>query len=154
MQHHLPWFHIWLQWVQYCVSGNMIQQQIPTLRCYYVGSYRQDLCSVTPCIPQWNLHLVLFSLLRPLFATAGDRQTDSQFDLKWQTLKPCFLLATAYCRSFIHALSVALAHLTFRRGDVDGQYTVSLMTLPALWADDPSGLGQLVGWQRVVHTAF
>ena len=55
--------------------------------------------------------LVLMSLQRPLFAMAGDRPTDSQIDLKWQTLKTCFLLAmpTACSRSFIHTLSVAHA---------------------------------------------
>ena len=29
-----------------------------------------------------------------------------------------------------------------------------IITLLALWADDPSGLGQPVGLQRVVRTAF
>ena len=32
--------------------------------------------------------------------------------------------------------------------------TETSITLPALWADDPSGLGHPVGSQRVVRTAF
>ena len=72
-------------------------------------------------MPQWNLHVVLISLLWPLFATAGDRPTDSLIDLKWWTLKTCFLLAMAmtHPRSFLHELSVAHACIAFGQ-DVEG----------------------------------
>ena len=39
----------------------------------------------------------------------------------------CFLLAMAWQRSLIHALSVAPPHIIFGRGDVDEQSTTSLL---------------------------
>ena len=80
-------------------------------------------------MPQWSLHLVLLALLQPLFASAGDHPTDRILDLKWRTLKTCFLLplTTACRRLFLHALSVAPAHIMFGCGDVDGQSTNSLL---------------------------
>ena len=51
-------------------------------------------------------------------------------------LKTCFLLmlATATQRSFLHALSVAPAHIVFVRGDVGGQPTLSLLPKPGFIA--------------------
>ena len=49
-------------------------------------------------MPQWDLHLVLSALMRPPFASAGARPTDANVELKWRTLKTCFLLAMATAR--------------------------------------------------------
>ena len=46
MQRHLLWF----QSLRSCVTGNMTQRWMPMLKCYYVGSDGQDLCSRTPCL--------------------------------------------------------------------------------------------------------
>ena len=74
----------------------------------------------------------MLALLRPPYTSDGDRPTDRNLGLKWQTLKTCFLssLATAHRRSFLHALSVAPVHSVFRWGDVDGQSTVGLLPEP------------------------
>ena len=123
-QCHLLWFPIGLQSLGYYVIGSMTQQRIPTWRCYYEASGWQDRFSETPCLSGsfiWCCcHYYGLGLLRP---------TDSQVNLKWRTPKTCFLLAMAMARrkSYIHALSVAHAHITFGRGDVEGQSTVSLL---------------------------
>ena len=52
-------------------------------------------------MPKWDLHLVLLSLLRPLFPSQSDGDGESSDDvipLKWQTLKCVFLLALASAR--------------------------------------------------------
>ena len=65
---------------------------------------------------QWDLHLVSGPLLWPPLALMGNRLTCIQLDLKLRMLKTCFLLAlgTVRRRSFIHALSVAPVHSTFK----------------------------------------
>ena len=87
-------------------------------------------------MPQWNLHLVLISLLKPPFASTGSRPMDKDTELKWRTFETCFLLslATARWRCFMYALSVAPAHIVWGRGDVDGQSTVSLLSEPGFIA--------------------
>ena len=78
---------------------------------------------------QWDLHLVLSALMCPPFAPAGSRPTDAHVDLKWWTLKTCFLVDEVTGRpwSFIHAQSVAPAHTTFGLGDEDSPSTMSLL---------------------------
>ena len=78
-------------------------------------------------MPQWDLHLVLLALLRPLVSSDSVRPTDNQIDLKWQTLKTSFSPATAQKRSYLHAFNVAPAHIASGRGDADGESTVSLL---------------------------
>ena len=82
------------------------------------------------------LECFLLALLRPPCTSDGDFPTDRNLGLKWQTLKTCFLssLATAHQRSFLLALSVAPVHSVFRRGDLDGQSTVSLLPEPGFIA--------------------
>ena len=41
---------------------------------------------------QWDLHLMLSALMCPPFVPAGSRPTDAHIDLKWWTLKTCFLV--------------------------------------------------------------
>ena len=106
-------------------------------------------------MPQWDLHLVLLALMRPPLASAGARPTDANIELKWRTLKTCFLLAMAMARrqSIIHALIVAPAHITFGRGDVDGQSNVSLLPEPGILAKNqlPSQVPRCVTIPGVDH---
>ena len=101
-------------------------------------------------MPQWNLHLVLMSLLKPPFASAGSRPMDRDIELKWRTLKICFLLslATARWRSFMHAFSMAPAHISFVQGTVDGQSTVSLLPKPSFIAKNQLP-DQVPSWVKV-----
>ena len=101
-------------------------------------------------MPQWDLHLVLSALMGPPFASPRARPTNANIELKWRTLKMRILLAmaAAWRRSFIHALSVAPAHITFGWGDVDGQSTVSLLLEPGFLAKNqlPS---QVLRWATI-----
>ena len=90
-------------------------------------------------MPKWDLHLVLFSLLRPPFASDGDVNGESSDDvipLKWQTMKCVFLLALASARrlSYLHALSVAPGRCVFARGNTQRQLVVSLLLEPGFLA--------------------
>ena len=90
-------------------------------------------------MPKWDLHLVLVSLLRPPFASDGDEDGESSFDvipLKWWTIKCVFLLALASARrhSYLHALSVAPGRCVFARGNTQQQLVVSLLLEPGFLA--------------------
>ena len=101
-------------------------------------------------MPQWNLHLVLLALLQPPFASTGDNLTDRNLNLKWWILKTCLLSSATVCRrSFLHAPSVAPAHVTFGSGDVDRQSTVSLLPEAGFLAKNqlPS---QAPSWAKVL----
>ena len=73
-------------------------------------------------MPKWDLHLVLLSLLRPSYASDGDKDGESSDDvipLKWRTLKCVFLLALASARrrSYLHAMSITPGRCVFARGN-------------------------------------
>ena len=90
-------------------------------------------------MPEWDLHLVLLSLLRPPFASDGDVDGESSDDvipLKWWTMKCVFLLALASARwrSYLHALSVAPGRCVFARGNTQRQLVVSLLPEPGFLA--------------------
>ena len=87
----------------------------------------------------WDLHLVLLSLLIPPFASKGDVDGESSDDvipLKWQTMKCVFLLALASARqrSCLHALSVTPGRCVFARGNTQRQLVVSLLPEPGFLA--------------------
>ena len=120
----------WQRFVEFCRQKKTHVFQVP------MSGMRLARSVTRRTMPQWDLYLVLSALMRPPFASARARPTDANIELKWRTLKMCFLLAmaTARRRSFIHALSVAPAHITFGRGDVDGQSTASLLPEPGFFA--------------------
>ena len=71
---------------------------------------------------KWDLHLVLFSWLRPPFCIRwrcwwGGESSDDVIPLKWQNMKCVFLvaLASARRRLYLHALSVAPGRCVFAR---------------------------------------
>jgi len=88
-------------------------------------------------MPKWDLGLVLKSFYRPPYvsdpvpgssADSSDPD-DHMIDLKWRTIKTCFLLslATARRRSYLHALSVGPGHLLFGRGNAQNQESVAFL---------------------------
>ena len=90
-------------------------------------------------MPRWDLHLVLLSLLRPPFASDGDVDGESSYDvipLKWRTMKCVFLLALASARwcSYLHALSVVRSRCVLARGNTQRQIVVSLLPEPGFLA--------------------
>ena len=80
---------------------------------------------------EWDLHVVLSTLLNPPFADDDPdvSSTNSGIRLKWRTLKALFLLAFASARrrSFLHTLSVAPHQCIFTRGDVPDQKLLKLL---------------------------
>ena len=112
---HLQWFHTGLQSLWSCITGSMIWPLITMSRCYcqgcgWLNQFNGKWCPSGISFWCWGQFLWL-----PL-ASIGNRPTDSQLHLKWQTLKTCFLLALAMAlsRSFIYTLSVAPGHFTFK----------------------------------------
>ena len=90
-------------------------------------------------MPNWDLHLVLSSLLKPPFASECDIQgefSDDVIPLKWRTMKTVFLLALASARrrSYLHALSVSAGRCVFSRGVSQRQLVVSLLLEPGFLA--------------------
>ena len=90
-------------------------------------------------MPKRDLHLVLLSLLRPLFTSQSEDDGESSDDvipLKWRTLKCVFLLALASARrhSYLHALSIAPGRCVFARGNAQHQLVVSLLPEPGFLA--------------------
>ena len=90
-------------------------------------------------MPKWDLHLVLLSLMRPLFTSQSEDDGESSDDvipLIWRTLKCVFLLALASARrcSYLHALSIAPGRCVFARGNTQRQLVVSLLLEPGFLA--------------------
>ena len=81
-------------------------------------------------------------------ASIGNRPTDSQLHLKWQTLKTCFLLALAMAlsRSFIYTLSVAPGHFTFK---VLWMANLQWLCFPGWVPDQESAVSQVPGWVTI-----
>ena len=90
-------------------------------------------------MPKWDLHLVLLSLMRPLFTSQSEEDGESSDDvipLKWRTFKCVFLLALASARrrSYLQALSIAPGRCVFARGNTQRQLVVSLLPEPGFLA--------------------
>ena len=90
-------------------------------------------------MPEWDLHLVLLSLLRPPFTSDSDEDGESSnyvVPLKCRTLKCVFplALASARRRSYLHALSIAPGRCVFARGNTQRQLVVSLLPEPGFLA--------------------
>ena len=109
-----------------------------------IGAFRLERPIQRRIMPKWDLHLVLSALMSPPFASEVDdrgRISDDVIDLRWRTMKTVFLLAmaSAWRRSYLHALSVASGRCVFGRGNTQRQKVVAIFLAKSQLPSLPNG---------------